>query len=226
MVEMNERHATPHFVGDHLALDFLNSRVGPPNDATDWLADGAGLLDWLLQAGAIDPALALQFRADEDGFGPLDAVSEQARRLREWLGDFVERHAGHEIEPDAERELAPLNRLLARDDTYRIVEGAAGEPGEHARALRWREMRRWNAPERLLMPIAHAIGDRVCEADCRLIRACEGTGCVLVFYDRTKSHRRRWCSMALCGNRAKVAAFRARDRGPKAHAARRERGQR
>ncbi|NEJ40784.1 CGNR zinc finger domain-containing protein, partial [Rhizobium ruizarguesonis] len=34
--------------------------------------------------------------------------------------------------------------------------------------------------------------------------------CTLFFLDTTKSHRRRWCSMALCGNRMKVAAFRSR----------------
>jgi len=41
-----------------------------------------------------------------------------------------------------------------------------------------------------------------------LTRKCEHPECTLWFYDRTKAHRRRWCSMALCGNRAKVARFR------------------
>jgi predicted RNA-binding Zn ribbon-like protein len=42
------------------------------------------------------------------------------------------------------------------------------------------------------------------------VRRCEGVDCVLWFYDRTKAHRRRWCSMEGCGNRAKVARFRSR----------------
>jgi predicted RNA-binding Zn ribbon-like protein len=46
--------------------------------------------------------------------------------------------------------------------------------------------------------------------DFRLIRECEGSVCSLLFLDRTKAHGRRWCSMALCGNRAKAAAHRAR----------------
>ena len=47
-------------------------------------------------------------------------------------------------------------------------------------------------------------------------RACAGAACTLVFLDGTRSHARRWCSMAVCGNRAKAAAHRARARGPDA----------
>jgi predicted RNA-binding Zn ribbon-like protein len=65
----------------------------------------------------------------------------------------------------------------------------------------------------LLQPIADAIADLICHADFRLIRDCEGPVCTLKFLDRTKAHGRRWCSMAACGNRAKVAAFRTRAAG-------------
>jgi predicted RNA-binding Zn ribbon-like protein len=64
-----------------------------------------------------------------------------------------------------------------------------------------------------LRPIAEAAADLVCSVDFRLIRACEGSPCTLVFLDRTKAHSRRWCRMAVCGNRAKAAAHRARQRG-------------
>ncbi len=215
-----ERTAMPYFIGDHLALDFLNSRVGPPHEPKDWLAAGSALIGWLLKAGAIDSAVARRFRTKGKEFGELDAVAEQARKLRDWLAEFVERHAGEEIGPEVEAELAPLNRLLARDEIYRVVARADPQAEEHGHlhAWQWREMRRWTAPEHLLMPIAQAIGDLVCTADFRLVRMCEGSGCILAFYDRTKAHRRRWCSMAICGNRAKVAAHRARSRSPKSRA--------
>ena len=45
-----------------------------------------------------------------------------------------------------------------------------------------------------------------------LVKRCEGEGCVLWFVDRTKAHRRRFCRAAACVNRAKVAAFRERER--------------
>jgi hypothetical protein len=54
------------------------------------------------------------------------------------------------------------------------------------------------------------MADLICREDFRLIRACDGPACTLLFLDRTKSHARRWCSMAVCGNRAKAAAHRAR----------------
>jgi len=46
------------------------------------------------------------------------------------------------------------------------------------------------------------------------VKACQNPQCVLLFYDTTKNHARRWCSMAACGNRAKVAAHYQRARRP------------
>jgi predicted RNA-binding Zn ribbon-like protein len=201
------------FVGDHLALDFINSRSTPAGMWTDWLRDGAELLDWLEQAGAIEAAVATRFRPDAGDRQALDEVAGRARTLREWLRGFVERHAGREIGAGAAAELGPLNDLLAQGDSYWQVEtgcdptdlSAAGQ-----RPLRQRKVRRWTTPEQLLQPIAEAIADLVCHEDFRLMRACEGKACVLFFLDKTKSHARRWCSMAICGNRAKAAAHRAR----------------
>ncbi len=207
----------PFFIGDHLAMDFLNTTAAPWGERIEWLGSGADLVDWLERAGAVDGAVAARFRADKDASGALDAVAEQARALREWLRGFVQRHAGKTLGPAAVGELGPLNRLLARDDSYRQIEAAtasasAGEQ-DHSQALRWRQERRWTSPEPLLQPIAEAIGDMVCHADFRHIRRCEGPTCTLMFYDRSKSHARRWCSMAVCGNRAKAATHRAKYRG-------------
>lgn len=181
--------------------------------STEWLRDGGDLIDWLEQAGAIEPAVATRSRTDDGALRRLDGVAERARELRRWLRAFVERHAGRDLGADAIAELAPLNHLLAEDDSYAQVEAGGGAPkdgGPVERALRQRRVRRWTSPEQLLQPIAGAIADLVCHADFRLIRACEGSACTLVFLDRTKAHARRWCSMAVCGNRAKAAAYRAR----------------
>ena len=82
--------------------------------------------------------------------------------------------------------------------------------GDRERALQLRRVRRWESPGELLLPVAEAAADLMCTADFRLIRACGGHACTLLFLDRTKSHARRWCRMAVCGNRAKAAAHRAR----------------
>jgi predicted RNA-binding Zn ribbon-like protein len=210
----------PFFVGDHMALDFLNSTAAPRGEPIEWLGDGPDLLSWLESAGAVDPQLAARIRAEDGAFRALDAVADQARSLREWLRGFVVRHAGAPLSADAIGELDSLNRLLARDDIYHqidITEEGESDDGEGPRrAFRWRQERRWATPERLLQPIAEAIGDLVCTADFRLVRKCEGASCTLMFYDRTKAHGRRWCSMAVCGNRAKAAAHRAKHRHERA----------
>lgn len=198
-------------VGDHMALDFLNTVATPAGVCIEWLTNGEYLLDWLKQAGAIDEAIAAGFgSAGEE----VDAVAEEARRLREWFRGFVSRYAGRRLGPGSTRELAPLNRLLAEDEAYRQVVGvtksATRSQASTLQPLHWTAQRRWTSPRRLLQPIAEAMGDLVCHADFRLVRACEGAGCTLMFYDRTKGHARRWCSMSICGNRAKAAAYRAR----------------
>jgi hypothetical protein len=43
-------------------------------------------------------------------------------------------------------------------------------------------------------------------------KECGNPPCRSVFFDRSKNHSGRWCSMSSCGNRAKVRAFRARER--------------
>lgn len=62
----------------------------------------------------------------------------------------------------------------------------------------------------MLQPIAWSIARLLTEENLGLVRNCEGPTCTLLFLDRTKSHKRRWCSMAVFGNRAKAAAHRAR----------------
>ena len=195
----------PLLVGDHPALDFLNTVASPAGEPIEWLGSGGDLVAWLVAARLIDGAVGARFRDEADAAESLDAVAEQARDLRGWWRSFVERHAGRPLDRAAAGELEPLNRLLARDERYRQVATTAAET-----PFAWRDERRWTKPERLLQPIAEALGDLVVNADFRLVRACEGRGCTLIFLDRTKSHARRWCSMAVCGNRAKAAAHRAR----------------
>ena len=97
--------------------------------------------------------------------------------------------------------------MLARDAAFSRVERAE-EVG------RWRVVARrpWRHPGELLAPIALSMADLVSAGNFDLVRRCENQPCTLWFYDRTKGHRRRWCSQAVSGNRAKVAPFRWRER--------------
>ena len=65
-------------------------------------------------------------------------------------------------------------------------------------------------PEDLLTPLAHSAATLFAHVDRSRVRKCDQ--CVLYFHDTSKKGRRRWCSMQLCGNRRKVAAYAARQR--------------
>ena len=71
-------------------------------------------------------------------------------------------------------------------------------------------MRRWRSPEALLLPVGEALARLICTEDFSQVKACDGPACTLLFADHTRGHARRWCSMAICGNRAKQAAHRRR----------------
>jgi predicted RNA-binding Zn ribbon-like protein len=206
-ISMSEQdRPPPFFVGDHLALDFLNTTATPQAALIEWLSDGNDLVIWLEQACAIDPASAARIR--ESGRAALDEVARQARQFRQWLRSFVTARMGKLLSTTT-AAVAPLNELLARDDSFHRVESGVRDAADGRRLL-LRRVRRWENPVELLGPIAEVAADLLCNQDFRLIRACEGPACTLVFLDRTKSHKRRWCSMAVCGNRAKAAAHRAR----------------
>ncbi|HLZ65360.1 MAG TPA: ABATE domain-containing protein [Aliidongia sp.] len=193
------------FVGDALGLDFLNSIATPIDTTIDWIDDGEGLLGWLEQARLV-PAEALRDIRAQALPGELDAVADQARSLREWFRGFVRQHKGSPLAAEDLGELEPLNRLLERDEAFsRIV---PHEDGGTPLALRL--MRRWRSPEALLLPIGEALARLVSTEDFSHVKACEGPACTLLFADHTRGHARRWCSMAICGNRAKQAAHRHR----------------
>jgi predicted RNA-binding Zn ribbon-like protein len=194
------------FVGDALGLDFLNSIATPIDTPMDWIDDGEGLLNWLEQA-QLAPAEALTSIRAEALPGELDKVADQARSLREWFRGFVGQHRGRPLTVRDLAELEPLNRLLARNESFsRIVP----QPGGGNRPFQLQMVRTWRTPEALLLPIGEALAQLVCAEDFSNVKACEGPACTLLFADHTRGRARRWCSMAICGNRAKQIAHRRR----------------
>lgn len=199
------KHRTPAiFIADSLGLDFLNSIATPLDAPVDWLDSGDGLLGWLAQARLV-PVHALNELKARALPGELDKVADQARALREWFRRFVHKHMGRPLPPKALQELGPLNKLLQRDETFSRISRHRERDGDR---FELRAMRRWRSPESLLLPIGEALAKFVCEEDFARVKACEGHRCTLVFADHSRMQARRWCSMAICGNRAKQAAHR------------------
>jgi predicted RNA-binding Zn ribbon-like protein len=200
--------APAFFLADHKSLDFLNTLARPGGVATEWIGDGEAFLAWCRTAGMIDAADERTIRSTFSA-GDLDQAAKEARSLREWFRSIV-MSKGRLSSTTAQDATRRLNGVLREDERLQLLD--AGESGGRAQ-LGWRAQRLWRQPKSLLAPIAESMGQLLLQEDLSLVRQCGGEDCTIIFLDRTKSHKRRWCSMAACGNRAKVAAFRARSAG-------------
>jgi hypothetical protein len=138
-------------------LDFLNSIAQPTNTVIDWIDSGEGLLNWLGEVGLV-PAEAPEAFRKQALPGELDKVADQARELREWFRGVVKQHKGRPLGLEAFAELAPLNRLLQRDESYVQIAPRDHEGHGHFGVQR---MRRWRSPESLLLPVGEALANLV-----------------------------------------------------------------
>ena len=198
---MTDTPSPSWFVAGHPAIDFLNTAYAPGGVLVETIGDGGALLDWMMGAGLVDKdeaaRLARRFTRKS-----LDAAAEEARTVREWARTWIEAWRANPAR-DYGDEIAALNKLLARESRGR-------ELVANKRRLELIERPHFEDARELIAPIALEIARLVTQEDPSLVKACAGTECTLQFLDRTKAHRRVFCSATACGNRAKVAAFRRR----------------
>lgn len=192
------------FIGNHLALDFLNTIAAPRGESIESISDGIAFVTWLTDAGLLDPSEAQEL-LDRFGRPALDRAASEARELRAWFRQVITKLIGTHARRQASQKIAKLNQILAMDCSYRQLE-------EFDRHLVLRERREYTQVRQLLVPVAQSIAELVVDDSQSLIKRCANPNCTLWFYDLTKAHRRRFCSASVCGNRAKVAAFRERQR--------------
>lgn len=195
-------------IADHPGLDFLNTIASPVDTPVEWIGSGENFLAWLDVSGFVARSVLDEMRA-KAGPGELDAIATQARSLRQWFREFVTKYSGQALPKSAIADLAPLNTLLARDELCSCVMPDINSDHSGLKLIR---ERRWRSPDTLLLPIADAIAKLITEEDFTYVKFCGGENCSLVFLDKTRRHGRRWCSMAICGNRAKQSAHRSRQR--------------
>jgi predicted RNA-binding Zn ribbon-like protein len=141
-----------------------------------------------------------------DGAAPASAADlRRAVELREGLRELLLAHHGdHEVDPeavaavDAAARRARLELRFAPAGAAHVEAAAAGVDG---------------ALGRLLGIVADAQADGTWDR----LKACPWSTCKWAFYDHSRNRSGVWCNMAVCGNRAKAQAFRARKRGEHAH---------
>lgn len=193
-LQMSDPRPDPFLIADDLALDFLNSICAPWGSEIEWIDTAEDLVAWLEAAGL-----------DIDAAAASPELAQKARDLREWFRSQIEADGPDGLKNLGESSLAPLNDLLAEVPRINQVVPADSGPQLNQSCT-------GHPPLAPLYQIALAMAELITEADPSRVRKCEGPTCTLWFRDTSRSNRRRWCSMAVCGNRAKVAAFRSRQK--------------
>ncbi|NEW30577.1 CGNR zinc finger domain-containing protein [Nocardia cyriacigeorgica] len=168
-------------IGEPLALDLLNTRASTRDGEIDALDSVEAFERWLArQADRITAPSSVTTAT-------LTAVGE----LREHIRTAVE--AARRGDPVPTQALDAVNRAIRTAPAYRILQPDLGViAGRHGDSL-----------ARLLAQLAEAAVDLLGDPAVVKVRACEGPQCRMLFLPTHP--RRRWCSPALCGNRARVA---------------------
>jgi len=191
------------FVGHYRCLDFVNTALIAAQGRTDPIQDFSGLVSWLHEAGLIDAAerrVALakwgKGREAQQTYG-----AAQLFRLR--MAEIAEKLAARKQVSksgvDAINE--QLRSLAAR---AKLTRGKSG--------FVERLETDFTEPRQLIVPLAQSAADLLCNGDLSLVKRCANASCSLYFYDTSKNHTRRWCSMETCGSRMKMAAYYQRQR--------------
>ncbi|MEV1022412.1 CGNR zinc finger domain-containing protein [Streptomyces sp. NPDC050264] len=128
-------------------------------------------------------------------FGIAAAEVDGVRELRESLRATCLAHAGH----PPHRAVTPLSELLATAPLRVVVDDRDGSA-----ALAPLD----GAP--LVCRVAAAIAEASTDGTWHRLKACEAPDCLWAYYDRSPAGRGRWCSMAVCGARAKMRRYRAK----------------
>ena len=189
------------FVGNHVCLDFINTRPEVDGTSKELLRDWSSLLHWFRAAELIDSRDGARFERKWAHSSEAHKTLRATRDFREELRkDLLAWERSERVRSETVQR---LNDLMARHPMLT--------------RLRWTEGRLVTAPSFLLeqpsdlfAPLASAAANLFSELNPARVRKCEH--CVLHFHDTSKIGSRRWCSMRLCGNRAKVAAYAARQR--------------
>ena len=183
----------PPLIAGRLALDFANTASSA--QALSW----DDFISFLGNARVVteDRATRLRSLAQSEPEA-VASVLQKILRLRESLlaifSSIVRK------KPFVKSLAEPINEIL------RITEGH-DELTEQGETWRLEYIARKEGLEWRLAAVARSAAELLVEGPQAPIRRCANPKCRLFFYDASRTRRRRWCSMAVCGNRHKVAAF-------------------
>jgi predicted RNA-binding Zn ribbon-like protein len=186
------------FVGNHPCLDFINTELVMNSTPTDLLETFEDLVDWLVNSQTLSKKDA-EARSGELRQDQKPQILAQAKTFRTTLRRMVESIVNENRVPES--AITAINQLMRPCSGYREL--------ARTRSNAFKEVFIASADSKdaFLASLAIFASDLLRMADLTLIKKCKNPACVLYFYDTTKNHARNWCSMQLCGNREKVAAY-------------------
>ena len=197
---MDSRNYRYQFVAGNLALDFVNTVAfrADPGRKKDHLQRTEDVHRWASQAQLPDRA------AINSGRLLGSAALRRIRAVREQL--FAVFHAIASDDPIPADTLARVGNAFHECCAERClsIEGAE---------VRWTWRRGARCTDYLLYPVLTAATDLLTSVSRGLVRQCADAGCGWLFLDRSNAHKRRWCSMADCGNRNKARKYYRRKAG-------------
>ena len=189
------------FVANKPILDFLNTKPVLADGPTELLPDVRALERWLIASGMVTSPKAKAIVRGWRHSTEAAAFLEQLIAFRERLREAVVRMENGSSPTDA--FLAEVNSLLLQYPRHTSLHKRDGKVIRETLF----EPRK---PSDLWAPIIDATADLLAETEPSRIRKCES--CVVHFFDTSKKGSRRWCSMNICGNKLKVAAYQRRKR--------------
>lgn len=199
--------------GNALCLDFANTVNARPTNTRptaqrDYLGSYADLLAWSVYAGTF-PASALAPLEPRGSGRAAEAVLRDAHRLRDSVyAVFSAIAAARRPERgEVERLSAAYAGALAN---VRIVTGAGSSPGDGGWAYELTWPVRADELAAPLWPVAHSAGELLLSGPLERVGECPSCG--WLFVDTSRNGTRRWCSMATCGSRDKMARYHRRRR--------------
>ncbi|MFJ1809760.1 MULTISPECIES: CGNR zinc finger domain-containing protein [unclassified Streptomyces] len=150
-----------------------------------------------------------------DGTRGAEDELARARELRESLRAALLAHAGH----PPHREVTPLGELLAAAPLLVAIDEHDGSAHLAPAGLAPAALPPAGpAPAGpvpvgavpLLSRTAAAVAEALIAGTWTRLKACEAVTCHWAYYDRSPGGRGRWCSMQVCGARAKMRRYRAK----------------
>ena len=188
-------------LGGALCLNFVDTRNWDPAEQPyDFFSNYLALLEWGLQLGVFTLPQAdhlHQIAAQHDR--EAQAVLDKAVRLRLSIYRVFSGAVLGKKAPD--EDLALLNDVLSEALSHLQVSSDRGR-------FAWEWAKQDLSLESVLWKVVQSAGDLLTSERLERVKRCDGCG--WLFLDTTRSGRRRWCDMRLCGNRAKARRHYAR----------------